>query len=193
MRFSKRPHRRSWGADQARWLDRIDAELGNLRAALEWSIDRRETQMVLELGVSLEKLWDIRGYLSEGRQWLERGMALPMDGVRPGTRAQALSNAGSLAQAQSDLEGAGELQEQALEILRGIDTEGSRRGTAHVLNRLGIVAFLQGDHERADMLQNDALARFRELDDTSAIATALNNLGVTADDRGDFARARCLV
>ena len=180
----------TWGSEQARWLERLEAELGNLRAALEWAIDRAETLTALTLGICLEKLWDTRGYLSEGRQWLERASALPMDGIRPGSRAQALSNAGSLAQAQGELEGARALQERALAIIRAVDTEGGRRGTAHVLNRLGIVEYLQGNRERADALQTEALARFRELDDQAAIATTINNLGVTAESRGDFARAR---
>ncbi|CAA9527430.1 MAG: hypothetical protein AVDCRST_MAG73-519 [uncultured Thermomicrobiales bacterium] len=180
------------GPEQGRWLDRLEAELGNLRAALAWATERADALTALGLANSLEKLWDARGLLREGRHWLERASALPMDGVRPETRAQALSNAGSVAQALGDLEGARVLQERALTILRELDSEGGGRGTAHVLNRLGIVALLRGDHGRADALQEEALARFRELGDASDVATVLNNLGVTADDRGDFARARRL-
>jgi predicted ATPase/class 3 adenylate cyclase len=182
----------TWGPDQAHWLSQLETEIDNLRATLTWAIERAETQMALDLGICLEKLWDAGGYLSEGQRWLEQALELPMDRVRAGTQAQAHSNAGSLAQAQGNLESAQTLQERALAILREMDTEGARRGTAHTLNRLGIVAFLQGDHDQADALQEDALARFRELDDASAIATVLNNLGVTADDRGDLDRARQL-
>jgi tetratricopeptide (TPR) repeat protein len=182
----------TWGPDQAQWLGRLETEIDNLRATLTWAIERAETQMALDLAICLEKLWDTGGYLNEGRRWLEQALRLPMAGVRPGSQAQAHSNAGSLAQSQGDLDGAWTLQEQALAILREMDTEGARLGTAHTLNRLGIVAFLQGDHEKANALHEDALARFRELDDTSAIATVLNNLGVTADDRGDLDRARQL-
>ncbi|HEV2127127.1 MAG TPA: tetratricopeptide repeat protein [Thermomicrobiales bacterium] len=182
----------TWGSDQADWLDRLDLELDNLRAALTWAIDRAEAQTALDLGISMEKLWDVRGSLDEGRRWLEQALALPMDGVRPAARAQAHSNAGSIAQSQGDLEGARRLQEQALAILVDLDTEGGQRGTAHTLNRLGIVAFLQGDSERADTLHEEALERFRDLDDKSAMATVLNNLGVTADHREEYDRARSL-
>jgi non-specific serine/threonine protein kinase len=182
----------TWGPEQAQALGRLETELDNLRAALAWAIAARETLSALRLGISLEKLWDAGGYLSEGREWLERASALPMDDVPGGPRAQALSNAGSLAQAQGDLEGARALHERALPIIREVDTEGGRLGTAHTLNRLGIIALLQGHLDRADALQEDALARFRELGDQSAVATVLNNLGVTADDRGDYARARTL-
>ena len=182
----------SWGPEQAHCLDRMETELDNLRAALTWAIAARETLTALRLSISLEKLWDVRGFLREGRDWLERASALPMDDVPGGPRAQALSNAGSLAQAQGDLDGAWALQERALVIIREVDTEGGRRGTAHILNRLGIIAFLQGDIERAVELQEDALARFRELGDESAAATCLNNLGVDAEARGDYARARAL-
>jgi tetratricopeptide (TPR) repeat protein len=115
-----------------------------------------------------------------------------MDGIPSGPRAQALSNAGSIAQGQGDLDGAQALQERALVIICEVDTEGGRRGTAHVLNRLGIVAYLQGDINRAVELQEEALERFRALNDDGAVATALNNLGVDAEAQGDYARARKL-
>ncbi len=182
----------TWGSEQAHVLDRLEGELDNLRAAFAWALSGQETLLALDLGIHLEKLWDVRGYLSEGRDWLERASALPMDGVPGGPRAQALSNAGSIAQSQGDLDGARELQERALTILREVDTEGGRRGTAHVLNRLGIIVYLQGDIERAVVLQEDALARFRALDDKGAIAMTLNNLGVDAEAQGDYARARVL-
>jgi predicted ATPase len=180
----------TWGPEQAHSLDQLQAELDNLRAAFAWAVAAEETGTALSLGIFLERLWDVRGYLSEGRDWLERASALPMEGIPGGRQAQALSNAGSIAQAQGDLEGAWALQERALAIIREVDTEGGRRGTAHILNRLGIIALCQGDSDRADALQQDALARFRELGDPSAAATVLNNLGVNADDRGDYARAR---
>ena len=182
----------TWGPEQAHSLDQLQAELDNLRAAFAWAVAAEETLPALNLGIFLERLWDVRGYLSEGRNWLERASALPMEGIPGGRRAQALSNAGSIAQAQGDLDGARALQERALAVIREVDTEGGRRGTAHILNRLGIIALCQGDNDRADALQEDALARFRELGDPSAAATVLNNLGVNADDRGDYARARAL-
>jgi tetratricopeptide (TPR) repeat protein len=181
-----------WDAEQAHTLDRLDGELDNLRAAFAWALARKETLLALNLGIHLEKLWDVRGYLREGRDWLERASALPMDGVPSGPRAQALSNAGSLAQAQGDLDGARRFQERALTIIKEVDTEGGQRGMAHILNRLGIIAYLQGDIERAVELQEDALGRFRDLDDKGAIATTLNNLGVNAEAQGDYARARAL-
>jgi predicted ATPase/class 3 adenylate cyclase/Tfp pilus assembly protein PilF len=182
----------TWGPEQALHLDRLEAELDNLRATFAWAVAAGETLTALNLGICLEKLWDVRGYLSEGRDWLERASALPMDGVPGGPRAQALSNAGALALAQGDLDGARDLQERALAIIREVATEGGQRGTAHTLNRLGIIAYLQGDTDRAVALQEDALARFRALGDGSAAATTLNNLGVNAEAAGDLARARTL-
>jgi predicted ATPase/class 3 adenylate cyclase len=179
----------TWGPEQAHALDQLQTELDNLRAAFAWALTEQETLIALNLGVFLERLWDVRGYLSEGRDWLERASSLPMEGVPGGRRAQALSNAGSIAQAQGDLVGGQALQERALAIIREVDTEGGRRGTAHILNRQGIIAIMQGDRDRAVALEEDALARFRELGDTSAAATVLNNLGVAM---GDFARARPL-
>jgi tetratricopeptide (TPR) repeat protein len=115
-----------------------------------------------------------------------------MDGIRPQMQAQAHSNAGNIALAQGDLDGAQALQERALALLRTIDPDAAKLGTAHTLNRLGIIAMQQGDLDRAEALLAEALERFRALDDKDAVATVLNNLGVIAYDRGDFARARNL-
>lgn len=90
------------------------------------------------------------------------------------------------------MEGARILQEQALTILKELDSEGSRLGIGHVLNRLGIIALQQGEYERAGALTQEALDRFRAMGDQDAVANTLNNLGVLAVEQGDYGQARGL-
>jgi predicted ATPase len=76
--------------DQVRWLNRLDVEHDNLRAALEWSWARPEYGAEgLELAVALFWFWMKRGYFGEGRQSLERAMALN-DKASSRLRAKAL-------------------------------------------------------------------------------------------------------
>ncbi len=63
------PHLRGWG--MAEWLDRLEAELGNLRLALEWSLSG-SVEKGLRLGSALFMFWHIRSRRFEGIQWLER-------------------------------------------------------------------------------------------------------------------------
>src|SRR5205085_9587144 len=85
------------GVDQAEWLDSLDRERGNLRAALRWAIDSDRSQVAQEAAGALWRFWHQRGHLAEGRRWL--GEILTMtSGQRPtAARARALTGAGGIA------------------------------------------------------------------------------------------------
>jgi predicted ATPase len=67
------PHLR--GADQVLWLDRLEADHANLRAALGWLLEAGDGSAALRLAAALGRFWWTRGYLSQGRRWLERALA----------------------------------------------------------------------------------------------------------------------
>ncbi|HKG24217.1 MAG TPA: hypothetical protein VKB09_01145, partial [Thermomicrobiales bacterium] len=68
---------RLYGPDQSRWFERLQHEHPNLRAALAWSIEQQDGETCLALAAAIWPFWFTRGYLSEGRSWLERALALP--------------------------------------------------------------------------------------------------------------------
>ena len=72
--------------------------------------------MALKLAGSVWRYWWMHGYLSEGRDWIEKALALP-GGQQPAWRARALNGAGILARSQGDYAGARVL-EACLEIQR---------------------------------------------------------------------------
>ena len=90
------------GAQQATWLERLDRELENLRAALDWLIAQQEAELALRLCAALWRFWRLYGYWSEGRRWLEAALALPNAGQPTAARARALTVAGDLAYYQDD-------------------------------------------------------------------------------------------
>ena len=57
------------------WLDRLESEHDNLRAALQWMLDQGETALGIRLAGALGHFWSLRGYVSEGRMWLRRALA----------------------------------------------------------------------------------------------------------------------
>src|ERR687894_2385677 len=64
------------GPDQLEWLERLEAEHDNMRAALSWASERKEVEVALRLGGSLWWFWWMRGYYSEGRRWLQEALAM---------------------------------------------------------------------------------------------------------------------
>jgi predicted ATPase len=91
------------GPDQLEWLERLEAEHDNVRAALSWASERKDVEVALRLGGALWWFWLVRGYHSEGRGWLEEALAMEGRGS-PEVRAMALVGVGALALDQGDLD-----------------------------------------------------------------------------------------
>src|SRR5215213_10113162 len=92
-----------WGAEDAAWLDRLEHEHDNMRAALSWSIEHEEAELALRLGGALRWYWYMEGYYGEGRRWLEAALGKDW-GVAAEARARALEGVGWLANVQGDLD-----------------------------------------------------------------------------------------
>ena len=69
------------GPDAGAWLDRLEREHDNLRAALGWALERGEAETGLQLVAAVFRFWMVRGHLREGRAWVERLLALEPDGT----------------------------------------------------------------------------------------------------------------
>jgi non-specific serine/threonine protein kinase len=175
------------GPDQARWYDRIEAEHDNLRAALQWSLsDGGDAAQGLQLAAALYWFWYVRGYLSEGRHWLETALDKATSAL-PADRALALYGAGLLARAQGEYSEAQQFYTAALHVYR--DLSDAER-IANVLNNLGILAINQGDYARATALLKESIAIREKQGDRQGVAMSLSNLANIATDQGDYALAR---
>ncbi|MDQ4077920.1 MAG: tetratricopeptide repeat protein [Chloroflexota bacterium] len=176
------------GAEQASWLERLELEHDNLRTALRWSEESGDAELGLRLAGALWRFWMTRGYLSEGRAWLERVLS-NQPAEQTVTRAKALHGLGTLAIAQSDYEVARAHLEESLMIRRML---GDKYGIAVSLNNLGLVALEQGDPSAARPLYEESLALSHELGDREGVAMTLHNVGVVTYAQGDILGARAL-
>ena len=174
-----------WGSDAVAWLDRLEIEHDNLRAALRWATGHGEVEIALRLGAALSRFWQVHAHLSEGLKWLESALAWTSD-ASTATRARALDAAGHLARDRADYDRAWTFYEESLGLRRELE---DRRGTALTLNNLGVVAQLRGDYDRAVALLEESLALFRALGDERGVALSLLTLGSMAQWQGDLARA----
>jgi predicted ATPase len=177
------------GREQTRWLDRLDGDQDNLRAAIGWLRESGLTDEALRLGGALWRFWWLRGDMGEGRGQLEALLREP-DGVSPAVRAKALNGAGVLAESQGDWETAARFHQESLEISRGL---GDLPGVAWSLNNLGVVAMNQGDIARARSLLEENLAVAEQAGDASSVATALMDLGQIERVEGDPEQASALL
>lgn len=178
------------GAQQAAWLDRLEREHENFRAALAWCCEESEESVSgLRLVGALWRFWMMRNYVSEGREHLTAALAHVRDEGLTAERAKALHGLGVLLWNQSDYRTARGYMEQALALRREL---GDRYGIATMLNNLGTLAKDQGDHATARTLLEEGLALRRELGDRHGIAGSLGTLGNVAYDLGDYPTARAL-
>ncbi len=182
------------GVDQAAWLERLDAEHDNLRAALAWAAEAEEIALGLRLGGALWRFWSMSGYAGEGRRQLARLLTLAGSSARPtsptaehGWRARALLAAGSLSLEAGDYWGGRHLSKESLGIWRAM---GDMAGIADSLAALGEAEQSQGGYVAARSLYQQCLAIRRELGDRWGIASSLRGLGYLCYYQGDYDLAR---
>ncbi len=193
------------GAQQALWLDRLDQEHDNLRAAWAWMRERAAVESGARLVRALSRFWDNRGYQSEGRRWIGDLLArrphpqpdAPGDsGVDPAAVdgsavlwARVYNTAGWLAHRQGDLEAATRWLDTSLALYRA---HGPPSEIARALSDLGNALASQGHVARALALQEESVALARSLGDGHALAINLLNLATTRDEQDDCVRAAIL-
>jgi predicted ATPase/class 3 adenylate cyclase/Tfp pilus assembly protein PilF len=175
------------GANQLEWLERLEAEHDNMRAALTWALKRKEAEVALRMGGALSWFWSVRGYHSEGRRWLQEALAMEGRGS-PESRAMALAGVGWLALQQGDLDRTKEACEEGLELLAHQARE-ARVAKLILLDCLGWVALEREEHGQAQQLFEEGLALSREMSDTWWLATSLSNVAVVSQSRGNSERA----
>ena len=170
------------------WLERLEQEHDNLRAALQWALEGGRAEIALRLGIALERFWVVRGHRYEGLAFLERALA-ESAGVATDLRAKALLAAARLALIQSNYDRGGILAQESLALFREL---GDRRGIALSLDRLGMAAWRRGDFTAARVLMEEDLALFREVGDQDRVAWSLFTLGLLNNKQGEYTRACAL-
>jgi predicted ATPase/DNA-binding CsgD family transcriptional regulator len=179
------------GPHSVSWLNRLERERENLRAALGWCLERGDAEPGLRLAGALSRFWQIRGPYREIRAVLEELLAAPAAQQRSApvqeARMKALLTAGVLAMRQDDRDTAETQYQEALEISRRL---GDRRGLAMALFSIGRVARVRGDHAAARSYLMEAIGVLEALGDDFWLAKAYHHLGVAAYFQGDLATAR---
>ncbi len=168
-----------------KWLDRLERELDNLRAALDQLAASGETERVSMMVGSLSELWGSRGHVAEG--WRRIESALRADERPTEARAKALNSAAELAAIMGDPATMGRRAEEALALHVGL---GDRRGEAESLQQLGYAVSEEGDQARAKELLEQSIRLFREVDAELFALWTTRTLAWVHAKSGDIERAR---
>lgn len=173
--------------DDKEWLDRVEAEHDNLRAALDWLAARGETQRVLRLAGALSRFWYVRGHGAEGRHRIEN--ALAADDGPSAARAAALNHAAIFAIEGADVAAVKARAEEGLELHRRLE---DAWGVAHSGFLLAHAVTDAGDAAVGRELFAESLRQFRNLGDEHYALLARFNLAMLIQDLGDPEQARAL-
>jgi predicted ATPase/class 3 adenylate cyclase len=168
------------------WLSRIDDDIVNVRAAVEWGIREARTATA-ELVAILAAYWKARGFLKEGRAYFRRALELPLLGTA--TRARLLRRAASFAIEQDDYD---EARAMNLSCRLLYEKLGDPNGVAETYHNVGVIEQRLGQLQLASDNYDRAIGSFRLAHSAFGEAMALHNVVLLALDRGDldFAQAR---
>jgi predicted ATPase len=181
------------GADQIEWLDQLDMEHDNLRAALSWAIEDEDAELGLRLGAALWLFWSGRGYLTSGRKHLADVLKIPGASDAPLLRARVLAGGGWLAQEQDEFRRAISLSQQALKLYRAADDEDEQAGMTVPLLCLGMVALKEDELDQAAEYLTESEEVARAARDNWALTQAVLYQGLAELKRGNMDEAKTLL
>lgn len=188
--LAERAERSLHGAGQRSWLDLLEIEHDNLRLALEWcKTAGGDAEYWLGLAGALWKFWEVRGYWSEGRMWLDGAIAQSA-GLSTPSRVKVLNGAAYLASFQGDYARAVALSEESLDLSQRL---GDKRGTLSCLNILGLEACRLEKYDRAAALGKESLALSQEVGDWWGTVDSRIVLAFVYRAQRDYERAATLL
>jgi predicted ATPase/DNA-binding XRE family transcriptional regulator/predicted negative regulator of RcsB-dependent stress response len=156
LALAERAHPELMGPRQLDWLDRLERENGNMRAAMSWALLEDESGIAARLAWALWLFWWVRGYHSEGRRWVE---ALLERDLSAAQRPAVTAVASFMAYTQGDHE---MVERYSAETLKLSQQAGNTLCAAYARFMLAVSATHRGDFEDTVPSFQEALTLFRQ-------------------------------
>jgi len=177
-----------FGPARREWLDRLEIDHDNFRAALDWCLESGNARQAMRLAGAFWRFWQMRGHIHEGRTRMANILAMPKSQDFPQDRALALEAAGGLAYWQADMDIAQGFYDECLALTRQV---GDKRAIANAIYNAGFpMTVSRKTIPRAKLLYQEALTLFRELGDDGRIARTLWGIGNANFFDKDYAAAK---
>ena len=177
------------GAQLSVWLNRLETDRDNLRAALDWALSTGDLEKQARLASALARFWVIRGPMMEGRRWLESVFSHSED-LPPSIRGRTYLATGLLAFNQGEYMAALPLLEHSLSLARELN---DGQLIAESLRMLGITIHNLGDSVKSRELLTEGLTIFRKLGEQWGVGWSLLYLALVAKNEGDLPSAYTLL
>jgi len=192
LELAERANKEIHGPNQVEWLNRLEAEHDNYRAALDWCVANNMTEFALLLHNSLSWAWLVQAHHAEAYGWFDKIRILPNVSNYQVLYARALNQIGSLGWLLGDYQAAQSILEESQEIWLKLGAEGEQ-DLAEALNYLGMVVLWGNqDNDTAQSHFEHSFNLYQKLGDQRGMAVTLLNLGKAAADRNENAAALSL-
>lgn len=186
LKFAKQARSFLEKSEQGIWLDRLESDHDDLRAAILWAKENRLTMQSAQLADALSLFWLMRGYLTEGRARIAEILSQRDDLIDKELYARLLNQAGLLARYQGDYKSAAAFISESLEVSRKL---GDRYAIANALANLGFVVLHQENFAQAHEHYLEVLTIYHELNQEQGIADSSSHLALIEFCKGNYETA----
>jgi tetratricopeptide (TPR) repeat protein len=163
------------------WLDRIEVDHDNMRAALKWAIARGDADLAFSVCFAMWRFWQMRGWLHEGRRLVEKALTLENGSIAG--RRDALEAAGGLAYWQADSQATLDFYAGALDLAWQVD-DAAR--LADALYNYSVPLTFYDSRESARIHAEEALTIGGELGDRERLGTYTWGIGSVHYFSGEY-------
>ena len=179
-------------AYQQLWVNWLEGEHDNLRAALSWALKDGRIEEGLRMATALVRFWEIRSLQQEALSWLERLLVRAGQNIDPVVRVNAYTWASFLSLFQGEASASVEYAREAVNIAEAVGSE-FNAVRAFALAGLAMSARGVGDYQTAFTVGERTLQYYREAGSLFHLGMGLLSLGDTAIELGEYTTARSLL
>ncbi len=180
------------GQDQQKWLDRLEVEYDNIRAALSWSLTGSQVEAGLRIAIAIYQFWTIRDYTEEGLAWMERLLGGAGEAVSSVVQANGLAYAAFLAGFRGNAAAQIAHGREAATVAEAAGAEG-KRALVWALAAQAYGARAEGDYQTEFALGERVIRLNRELEDAYQLGVTLSVYSFSAMALGKYDRARAML
>jgi predicted ATPase/class 3 adenylate cyclase len=185
LRLALRAESYLQGLTLGAWLEKLEADHAELRAAVEWHLAGERPEAALEMAIALGRYLEARSHFTDGRRWLSEALARQPD-AEPLIRARATYILARLVDSQAEFATAARLYDEARSLYAEL---GYARGVTEATIELTWAILQQGDVRQAERMGAEGLALARKLDDSAVVSNALVNHAATLVELGRYPEA----